>query len=469
LIATTSSINDTSFVDNNNGLGLINGEDYCYRVIACYPDGSESKASDEVCAQLKKDVPIITNVSVNTTSTTTGSMYLAWSKPTEHDTVQFPAPYRYLIYRGEQTTNNLTLIDSTISINDTTYIDTMLNTQDFQYYYRVDMYSDPSGLRDIVGKSTVASSIYLLLTPSDNQITLNWNENVPWTNTQHIIYRLNTTTLNYDSIDITTNASYIDTGLVNHVSYCYKVKSIGAYSSSSFINPILNFSQETCAEPIDNIAPCPPSLCVEVDCEGQQNVLHWSYPTNCPNDVVQYNIYRKDSLKGSYELITSVNGGLDSTFVHDNISSIVGCYVITGIDSVGNESLFSDSVCVDNPNGACEGNLGCIYNNDGEITTKCFEYRLPNVFTPGNDNLNDLFISFPYRFVESVHMEIFNRWGQLMFETTNPDILWDGVNTSTKQPCNDGTYYYVCTVNENCLAGITPRTIKGFITLINNK
>src|SRR5690606_11111665 len=110
----------------------------------------------------------------------------------------------------------------------------------------------------------------------DNQITLNWNENVPWTNSQHVIYRLNTITLNYDSIDITSNTTYIDIGLANDTTYCYKVKSIGAYSSPGFIDPILNFSQEICAEPIDNIIPCPRTLRVEINCEQQQNTVHWN-------------------------------------------------------------------------------------------------------------------------------------------------------------------------------------------------
>jgi len=110
-----------------------------------------------------------------------------------------------------------------------------------------------------------------------------------------------------------------------------------------------------------------------------------------------------------------------------------------------------------------------VYDNEDIITKECFEYRLPNVFTPGKDGYNDLFVAFPYRFVDSFHIEIFNRWGQLMFETNNPDVLWDGTNSSTKQSCNDGTYYYVCTINEECLSGTTPRREKGFITLFKNK
>lgn len=471
LIATTSSINDTTYRDDNNGLGLVNGEDYCYRIVACYPDGAESKASEEVCEQLKKDVPIITNVSVNTTSPTFGSMYIAWSKPTEHDILQYPGPYRYLIYRSEQTSNNMVLIDSTATINDTTFTDTLLNTQDFIYYYRVDIYSVPNAsTRDLMGKSTIASSVYLRLFPTDNRVVLDWHELVPWNVNQHVIYRQNPSTLVFDSIDITSNLIYIDSGLVNQTEYCYKVKSIGNYTATSVISPLINYSQEICATPIDNIPPCPPNLCVEVDCEQEQNTLHWQNPTTgCAADVLQYNIYKKDSITGEYELIVNMPNAADSIYIHDNILSIVGCYVITGIDSVGNESVYSDSVCVDNPNGACEGNKGCVYNVNDALDSDCFKYRLPNVFTPGDDGLNDLFEPFPYRFIESVHMEIFNRWGTLVYETTDPDILWDGNNFESKQECGDGTYYYVCTVNENCLTGVEPRIIKGFVSLLRNK
>lgn len=470
LIATTTSINDTTFSDNNNGIGLTPGEDYCYRVVACYPDGAESIASDEACDRLKKDVPIITNVSVNTTSQTNGSMYVAWSKPTEHDTMQFPPSYRYLIYRSAQNTSSFQLIDSTMSINDTTYVDTLLNTENEQYYYRIDMYSVPSTSRDYMGSSSVASSVYLNLTPSDNQITLIWNEAVPWTNTQHVIYRLNTVTLNYDSLDITSNNSYTDTGLVNLQTYCYKVKSIGAYSAPGTINPIINYSQEICGQPEDNIAPCPPELCVEVDCEQQNNLLNWkNFNPGCADDVLQFNIYKKDSINGEYVLIANIPNGTDSSYLHSDLLSVVGCYVITGVDSVGNESLYSDSVCVDNPNGACEGNSGCISNVDENQQGVCYRYELPNVFTPGSDGHNDIFQPFPYNFVESINIEIFNRWGNLVYQTTNPDVLWDGTNQENGKPCVDGTYFYVCTVNEYCLNGLQPRILKGYVSLINNK
>jgi gliding motility-associated-like protein len=91
------------------------------------------------------------------------------------------------------------------------------------------------------------------------------------------------------------------------------------------------------------------------------------------------------------------------------------------------------------------------------------------VFTPGSDVLNDFFQPFPFLFVESVEMKIYNRWGNLVFETDDPTILWDGTEMKQGKPSADGTYFYTCKVNERCLDGIKTRVLKGFITLFNNK
>ena len=56
-----------------------------------------------------------------------------------------------------------------------------------------------------------------------------------------------------------------------------------------------------------------------------------------------------------------------------------------------------------------------------------------------------------------------------MYWTSDPNILWDGTEQDSEKPCVDGTYFYTCTVNEECLEGTNPRKIKGFITLLRTK
>ena len=204
-----------------------------------------------------------------------------------------------------------------------------------------------------MGKSAVASSVYLNLTPSDNQLTLTWNEAVPWSNTQHVIYKQNPVTFNFDSIAITTNNFYVDSGLANLNSYCYRVKSIGGYSLPGTIDPIENFSQEKCGQPVDNIAPCPPNLCAEVNCVEQQSTLHWTKKLpDCATDVVQFNIYKKDSLLGDYVLINAIPNGTETSYIYDNAAATAGSYVYTAVHSQLNKRFMSYSVCVDNPTGS---------------------------------------------------------------------------------------------------------------------
>ena len=90
---------------------------------------------------LKRDLPVITNVDVVTTSTTTGSIYVAWSKPTQLDFTQTPGPFRYVLQRAIGYGNFSDLI-SKISLDDTIQVDLNLNTTDNQYRYRVQFWND---------------------------------------------------------------------------------------------------------------------------------------------------------------------------------------------------------------------------------------------------------------------------------------------------------------------------------------
>ena len=456
----STSYKDTSFMDTNNGLGLIHGVDYSYIVVATYIDGSKSYASVNACAHLVRDVPIITHVSVLETDQGNGKIWIHWVKPLgippNLDTINNPPPYEYRLLQAEGFNgNNLNQIasysyNSYYQLTDTGFVSSGLNTLENPYRYRIDFYSN--GL--LKGSTPVASSVFLSTEPNDNVLTLNWKADVPWRNYRHYIYKETAPSSGvFNLIGTTTLPSYTDTGLVNNQTYCYKVTTMGEYSDTTLPRPLFNTSQIRCDKPGDKTPPCQPTLTMNTNCEVESNILTWRNPnTYCSDDAMKYHIYYAPDNTQPLQLVHVINDINQTTFDFVNmeygVRSIAGCYAVTAIDSSNNESPIVDMLCIDN----------------------CPYYALPNVFTPNGDNVNDLFTPLPhYRFVKDIEIKIYDRWGLLMFETKDINIRWDGTNKANKQPCVSGTYYYICTVNEIRLAGIVPRVIKGFVELIKQE
>ncbi|HDO26935.1 MAG TPA: gliding motility-associated C-terminal domain-containing protein, partial [Bacteroidetes bacterium] len=452
LIKQLDGINDTAFRDDNEGNGLVHGVNYCYRVTAYFNDEAESRASNEACAYLKRDVPIITNVSNDSLNLQSGNVLVAWSKPIELDTVQYPGPYKYVLKRnnGLQWDNPQKVIELP-GLNDTIYLDKSvnLNANNGPYVYQVDLESVTIGY---IGSSQKASSIFVQTAPTDQEIKLLWAPVVPWENKFYVVYRKDQGQTVYDSIGFTPFVFYRDQGLDNDQKYCYYIKSVGHYSLPGLADPLINFSQITCAKPVDNIPPCKPVLTVETDCEEVSNTLIWSLPyDSCNQDVARYKIYFTPEKGQDMVLIKTINNPFDTSWVDSGIQNVVGCYSVTAIDSVGNVSEMSDTVCID-------------YDT-------CPPYELPNVFTPNGDNFNDFFVplnnnnSNAFANVERVDMTIYNRWGKVMYTTHDPQINWDGKNQNNNEDCADGVYYYTCQVYIITLNGLDQMKLQGSITL----
>ena len=458
-------VNDTDFVDDNNGLGLPIGISHCYIVTAVFADGSESCASEEICNSLKKDLPVITHVTVGVTNAVTGVDTVIWSKATEIDTVAFPPPYQYKIYRSNDFFGNAfgPALATLPTEDDTIFVDAGINTFGTEHSYKIELYydSDNNGSSDALkGSTQVASSIYLTLNPTDERMVLTWEEHVPWVNYRYDIFRRNALGV-YVLIDSTTNSTYTDDSLTNDSVYCYYVRSVGTYATDSIIDPIINLSQRVCAAPVDNVPPCPPQLTVTSFCVDEQNFLQWTNPNStCADDVMVYYIYYAADSSSGYEVIDSVSVPTDTTYFHENLSSLAGCYKVTAIDSSRNEST-ATAFCVDT----------------------CRQYVLPSVFTPNQDGQNDLYHPCdsttspdlqhkncpPYKNVKDIDIKIYNRWGTVVFETTDKDINWDGKNKDSGGDCPDGVYYYTCIVNFYRLYGTESRELHGYIHLIRGK
>jgi len=77
-----------------------------------------------------------------------------------------------------------------------------------------------------------------------------------------------------------------------------------------------------------------------------------------------------------------------------------------------------------------------------EVSVQISESYLavPNVFTPNGDGKNDEF-RVAYRSLKEFHCWVYNRWGKLVYEWTDPAKGWDG--TINGRPAAEGAYYYV--------------------------
>lgn len=70
----------------------------------------------------------------------------------------------------------------------------------------------------------------------------------------------------------------------------------------------------------------------------------------------------------------------------------------------------------------------------------CIPISIPTAFSPNDDNLNDSFRPVITQQIQTYKMEIYNRYGQKIFETTDPHAGWDGKFKGREQ--NSGSYIY---------------------------
>jgi len=289
----------------------------------------------------------------------------------------------------------------------------------------------------------LASSVFINLAPADNMIEISISKNTPWYDNEYVIYRLNNSSGIYDSIDYTSSRVYTDRNLKNGDTYCYKVKSVGVYNIGNDEFPTENLSQESCQVPMDYQRPCPPFLNVRSSCDSLKNVLTWNNPNlTCADDVIAYKIYYTSNANNPLDSILRIEGAENTFFEHFPDGAMGACYAVTAVDSFQNESEYSLIQCVDN----------------------CSYYLLPNVFTPNGDGINDVYVAInPMNYVKKVNMKIFNRWGELLFETDNPLIEWDGRIQSNNKMVSPGVYYYLCDVWEPRISGLEQRNLVGFI------
>jgi gliding motility-associated-like protein len=89
-----------------------------------------------------------------------------------------------------------------------------------------------------------------------------------------------------------------------------------------------------------------------------------------------------------------------------------------------------------------------------------FQVFVPNVFTPNGDDRNNTFRPV-MRGWTTYSMQIFNRWGEMLFESKDPEQGWNGEHR--ERECPQGVYVYKITAGNGRNA---PKTISGHLTLM---
>ena len=90
---------------------------------------------------------------------------------------------------------------------------------------------------------------------------------------------------------------------------------------------------------------------------------------------------------------------------------------------------------------------------------------LPNAFSPDNDGQNDIFRPVTQRTtLEPYQLSVFDRWGQLIFTSSNPDMGWDGKYKD--EPCPAGNYSYLLQYREAKVESSEIVTKRGVVSLI---
>ncbi|MBK5277734.1 MAG: gliding motility-associated C-terminal domain-containing protein [Bacteroidia bacterium] len=496
LIAEVNST-ETRYMDTNNGKGLFVGAKYCYRIMAYFnsPASTPSQVSVEKCVSpIEADAPVITHVSVENTAVDNGKIRVSWRSPFGINATQFPKPYQYEVYRALGFVGETSLV-KVGRVQDTSFVDSGINSKDKVFNYRIVLYSKPQNANSVVpiDTSAIASSERLSFEPGIKQIALNWRDSVPWSNVvqshpYHLIYRgienidENKMTL-IDSVNVAENGfSYLDDGryknepLQDDKRYSYRILTRGTYGNPKiFLQQ--NFSQVITTYPLNNLLPCEQTVhinsitCEEYwnnsNCDQKEfsNIISWGLKdlSGCRRDIGAYNIYSA-ALPDSEYLLLAANV-TDTVYTDKGLQSYARCYKVSAVDYLGVEGPASDAICNDN----------------------CPYYDLPNVFTPNEDGYNDSFnanfdrfldgkisIDEPIRcprFVRNVSIKIYNRWGNEVyhFQSNNLEsiaIEWDGKDIQGKE-LEAGVYFFSAYVTFDVMdPNQQTRELKGWVHLI---
>jgi len=161
--------------------------------------------------------------------------------------------------------------------------------------------------------------------------------------------------------------------------------------------------------------------------EGVQYTSHYDLTWNAYIDwdggVSQYIIQYYNQLIGGYQDMTTVSGTTlnytDTELTKDGVDTSY-CYRVVAV-SAANSSIRS-------------------YSNSRCFTPGPRDY-FPNAFSPNDDGVNEVY-KYHGQFAKDLKVEIYSRWGALVYSSDQVTFEWDGRNQQNGKSCAQGTYIF---------------------------
>lgn len=176
------------------------------------------------------------------------------------------------------------------------------------------------------------------------------------------------------------------------------------------------------------------------------NYLYWNAYREFNGSILGYNIYRGFDGVFSGAPIATVDAGQQA--FTDDVNAVISegriCYKVEAVESMNIFSIAERS-----------------FSNEACITLPPLVY-IPNAFTPGG--INPIFVPIISDFDPvDYNFSIFDRWGQVLFQTNQPNVGWDGYIEFFNKMAETGTYLYMVTLHDGDGLEIIKR---GHVTLL---
>ena len=210
--------------------------------------------------------------------------------------------------------------------------------------------------------------------------------------------------------------------------------------------------------------------------QSSLNDPHVSNPAATPHQTTEYIVEGSDACGISFDTVTIVVG--HKPMVTVDYDSVIYCNSGTEINLYGQQYYLYNWLNADVENPAATSvfvnpatntiyqvhisDNGCdTLLNIPVILSDLQSMIVPNAFSPNGDGKNDLFNLLGYCPVTLSYFRIFNRWGQLVFQTSDINKGWDG--NFKNEACPLGVYVYAISFTEpNGKSSL----LKGNVTLI---